>query len=908
MKKSFLLYTVSGILFFHYSSLSYALESTDSGSHSVSHSQEKNTGDNSQVIPLGQSASQTSVPKKRRRSGVEEATPETSHSISEQPAKSESTNNNTPQKPKNQTASNSKPELQLARMNTESNGQNAKSRRRPILDPSPANSTSESASRSAESQQPKKPVKVEDGKSIEVGEDQTVIQHNVNIHDDYVAVHAQEENSQVKIIGGTISSDFIGLSALGGGVIEVTDITTTAVSVGLLSTNGTITLKDSTVNVTGDHGTHGIVFRGMYNPSGNGQTRNAGTEGNVHHEKDRRNKVILTNTKVLVPSGIGIGVYGTNADGEVILKNSEILADMLVKNDINPQDLAHTLTLKADHSIVEGSVKTLADNKTLFSLENNSQWLLKVPKKRESSDDPSYFHDIDEALHSNLSTLSLTDSSVVFGKPTNGHYQSLFIGSQSQEAEKAPGNQTVYEAKGAAEIYLNSQWSNNSPIYKQKSDRVIIEGDISGTTIVHVNLLESGNKITSSAVWREQMASLPPAAHGISLIQVSGKADENSFKLARGYLTMGGAPYKYVLTAYAPGTSDARQNLFGNNDQNFWDFRLQNAYVDSDKKVRALLPQVANYLVLPNGVFSAGFSEVNNQNMLLDNMRTTMFGAEHHKKNGIFLSYYSEKVTLSSNRDPLHYGYGADVNYDAVQLGAIINALEGKNISTHFGLLGTYGKLTFTPKDMQDSEKTKLDKWSLTAYSSIHHSMGLYLNALLSYGMLKGNVTTALIGNAAKLDGTKTLTLSATVGHKLTTALQGLMFEPQAQFIYQNLMLDVLSDADGLRVDMGNPHQWLVRIGGRLTKNLTTIEEDDNHAVSFYGKLNVLKAFGDGGTIKIGENFHLDPTGSSIEGGVGVNANISQKIVLYGDISYRHKLQKAGVSGTNFSGGVRYHF
>lgn len=169
-------------------------------------------------------------------------------------------------------------------------------------------------------------------------------------------------------------------------------------------------------------------------------------------------------------------------------------------------------------------------------------------------------------------------------------------------------------------------------------------------------------------------------------------------------------------------------------------------------------------------------------------------------------------------------------------------------------------------------------------------------------------MTTALIGTAAKLDGTKTLTLSATLGQKLTTGLQGLMFEPQAQFIYQNLMLDVLSDADGLKVDMDNPHQWLVRIGGRLTKNLTTTEEDNDHAVSFYGKLNVLRTFGDGGAIQIGESFYLDPTGSSIEGGVGVNAHIAQKVVLHGDISYRHKLQKAGVSGTNFSGGIRYHF
>lgn len=42
---------------------------------------------------------------------------------------------------------------------------------------------------------------------------------------------------------------------------------------------------------------------------------------------------------------------------------------------------------------------------------------------------------------------------------------------------------------------------------------------------------------------------------GLSLIQVSGKADKNSFKLANGYVTMGALPYKYVLNAYGPTSS-----------------------------------------------------------------------------------------------------------------------------------------------------------------------------------------------------------------------------------------------------------------------------------------------------------------------------------------------------------------
>lgn len=746
---------------------------------------------------------------------------------------------------------------------------------------------------------------------IEVQGGKTLVRQNVKIHDKFVAAAAQGNNSTIKIMGGEVSAEFIALSASDGATLNATDITVKAKSVGLLTTNGTIDLKNSTVNVTGASKTHGIVFRGTqdilmkpYAPDDDDERENPALE------KIASNKVTLTNTKILAPSGIGIGVYGTHASGEINLKNSQIHAGILAKNEKEAGTLPHTLIVTADSSFLEGRVITLQENKTVFNLENNAKWFLKANKNimmnDENSSEPALFG-VDEKSHSNLSALNLTESAIVFDKPTEGNYQTLFVGFPLQQEGKMPSATVVYSAKGTAEIHLNSQWSSHSPVTEQETDRIVINGDVSGTSIVYINLAEKNKEVTnSSSVWKEHMASLPSTTQGISIIQVSGKADKNAFKLAKGYMTMGGSPYKYELTAYAPGASHASQNLFGKNDDNFWDFRLQNAYLDKDKKIRALLPQVANYLVMPSAVFSAGFTDVNNQNTLLDNIQATVFGTEDNKKKSIFLSSYGEKVTFSSNRDPLHYGYDADVNYGALQLGVVLVAREGKEISTHFGLLGTYGKLAFTPKDIEDSEKTLLDKWSLTAYSGIQHRNGLHVNTLLSYGSLKGTLTTALIGSAAKLDGTETFSASATIGQKLTTGVNGLIFEPQAQFVYQKLMFDVLSDADGFEVNMNNPHQWLFRIGGQLTQTLTTAEE--GNAVSFYGKLNMIRTFGDGETIKIADIFHRDPTGSFLEGGIGVNAHLSQSIALHGDLNYRQKLQKGGVSGTSFSGGIRYRF
>ncbi|WP_375632891.1 MULTISPECIES: autotransporter outer membrane beta-barrel domain-containing protein [unclassified Bartonella] len=757
--------------------------------------------------------------------------------------------------------------------------------------------------------QPEKSTQIEDiSAGVEAKNGKTITLHNKKIQDNSFAVHAEGNNSKVNMIGGTVDARFVALSVSDGGEIDATGITVTAETAGLVNMEGTIKLKDSSVHVTGNYEADGIIFRNNpYNAPRKRYTHNAERNTNAVQEQDVANiadKVTLENTKLFVEHGSGINLYGTGINGEVNLKNSEVHADILLKNIKNESASTNTITLVADHSSLEGRVRTSKDNRTVFDLKERTKWLVKANKNATNNDnilnDYRQFG-VDEKSYSNLSELHLTNSAIMFDKPIEGHYQTLFIGPNLSQEDETIHTAAVYSTAGLAEIYVNTQWDKHSPITEQQTDRIVINGDVSGSTFVHINL-----QTDSSAVWEERMASLPLGTHGISIIQVSGQANENSFTLAGNYMTIGKQPYKYVLTGYKPGTSHESQNLFGKKNSDFWDFRLQNAYIDKDKKVRALLPQVANYLTISNTLFSAGFTDVNNQNTLLDNMRTTVFGAKDNKKNGIFFSSYGEKVTLSSNRDPLHYGYGADVNYTALQLGGILAALESKDISAHFGLLGTYGKLAFTPKEMQDSEKTTLDKWSLTAYSGIQHSNGIYVNALLSYGTLKGNITTALVGNAAKLDGTEMLNISATIGQKLATDTKGLVFEPQAQFIYQNLMFDIFSDTNGLKVDMGNPHQWLIRFGGRLTKTIMAVEE--NKAVSFYGKMNVIRTFGDGKTIKIADTFHVDPTGSSVEGGMGVNAYLSQNIVLNADISYRQKLQKAGVSGTNLSGGIRYLF
>ncbi|WP_212112774.1 autotransporter outer membrane beta-barrel domain-containing protein [Bartonella queenslandensis] len=762
---------------------------------------------------------------------------------------------------------------------------------------------------------------------------------NVFVRSNYSAVVA-DDKAFIIVKNSTLRSSGVLLSASKGGRIHAKEIVGKPGTHGLEISNGTIHVEDSIITVAGHHKNYGIRFDYI-------------SDSYVKKGEKVVNKAILTNTKLLMTDGIGIaGPYSSKSVAEVFLTNSEIRADMLLKNKSVPEDpKPKTFVLTADHSIMEGRVKTFTDNTTVFTLNNGSKWHLKISpfevEDEYSSSDSYKLIDIQQRAQSVVSILNLNNSSIVFNAPhdlVENHYQTLNVGRHPQKAEQNRNSDTatVYNATGDAKIYFNTEWSNGLTKKQQKTDRVLVHGDVSGTTTIYFNNLSKHAE--SSNVVSEEKNSIPLNVRGLSLIQVSGQANEDSFKLAHGYTTIGGLPYKYILNGYGPtssrGKADRTQSHLSETSQeskekdaqnthasslgkennrqvlleespseeneNFWDFRLQSATLDEEGKIKALVPQMASYLVMNNALFFTGLADVSNQNTLLDNMHSTVFGLEGHKKKGIFLSTYGNKVTLSSNRNPLEYGYGADVRYAALQAGIALAMLEKQNITANFGLLGTYGKLAFTPKDMEGSDKSTLDKWSVTAYGNLHHDNGLYINALFSYGIFNGHITTALIGNVTELKNTDTLNISATVGQKLATGVEGLAFEPQAQLIYQHIAFGMLSDVDGFQVNIKTPHQWLVRIGGRLTKTILPIEKD--RILSLYGKLNVIKAFGEKNRIDIVESFHIDSMGSSLEGGLGINAQLSKNIALHADINYQHKLQKAGFSGINFSGGVHYRF
>ncbi|WP_419196348.1 autotransporter outer membrane beta-barrel domain-containing protein [Bartonella grahamii] len=724
-----------------------------------------------------------------------------------------------------------------------------------------------------------------------------VILENVHITQAFTGVIAMD-HSQITISGGSFAGNNVGIRAESGSTITLAEnaqitssngyaLHATGLDSTITMTKGSITGKEAALAV--ENGGHIDVANISAQAEKNG----------IKFENPAENttsEVNLTNAKLYSENGIGVNV--DESVGTVNLsKKSEIRADVLLVTKAAAEENNLAFTLNSDNSILEGRAKIINSPKTIFNLKNQTKWILKTSTKEK--DDNGNLLDIAQRSRSDVSVLNLDNSTIAFSKPTvDDHYHTLHIGSVK------PDTQEVYNATGDAKIYFNVAWSDGVAIADQKTDRLLIHGDVSGSTTVYIKS-DSGDK--NSVV----NASDPSNIGGLSLIQVSGKATEDSFKLVNDYTTRGRLPYKYTLTAYGPesshGQADIAQSLFDEKNENFWDFRLHKEILDagSGPGVISVVSQTASYLVMPNALFHTGLTDMAQQNALLANIRTSVLGKEEEKQTGFFLYTYGNTGTLSSERGPLKYGYGADIRYAALQAGVTLAAIEEQNTTTHFGLVGTYGQLSFTPKNIADAGKSTLDKWAITAYGSIQHSSGFYIDTLLSYGILKGHITNAIRGKTAKLNDAKMLSVSTTVGKEFATGMKGLTFEPQAQIAYQHLMFNTIEDADNFTVDMKNPSQWLIRVGGRLTKTIST---ENSRSMSFYGKVNLIKTFGDDGTIHIGRGFDLEPMGPAIEGGVGINAQLSHNFSLHGDVSYQQKLQKTGISGASFSGGIRYQF
>ncbi|VEJ45862.1 autotransporter outer membrane beta-barrel domain-containing protein [Bartonella vinsonii] len=654
-----------------------------------------------------------------------------------------------------------------------------------------------------------------------------------------------------------------------------------------------VNLESSDVKVNGNN-SYGIYFqRGK--PWGGLDNEEASKE----EETLGRLKVI--NLQRTMFSAQDDAIYSTDKTfGVVSLTQSTLSSDSLLLK----AEKGASVAVLAVASTLEGEAYVDEDSTAKFYLGDGSTWILQKKRHREQG----------EAGLKGVSSVSLvnliSNSSIKFtsSKPDETYtYQTLSIGKGTGE---------VYKAQDGAHIYLNTYLNSGGPMNNQKTDRVLIYGDVSGKTTVHVRGVSGSPRALTGNGGNDE---------GISIIQVSGQAEQDSFQLDGGYVTADHSPYQYQLYAYGPGSplgkaSVGQRLVKGSKD--FWDFRLENRYVKPKPdpapapspspephpkpEIKAVVPQVPTYLLLPNALFQAGLMNIASENNRLEALRIASGGLlKSDEQPTFFVRGYGGSYRYASNLSALEYGYGGELDYHAIEAGVLLQTIENAHSNASLGIMGSYGKLSLQPLDVEQSQKSAFDKWSVTAYGGIQHDAGCYVDGLLSYGVFKGDVVTLARGKTATLKG-KPLSASVTAGKMFMMGDESFVVDPQVQVVYQHLHFDKTRDIDNFDIEMGNLDQWVARVGGRLTKTLSAT--DEARVVAFYGKLHLSHGLGGKQSVHFKDAFQLGAFGSSLEAGLGFNAKLSQKFALHGDVVYQHKLTKAGFSGASFSGGVRYQF
>lgn len=825
----------------------------------------------------------------------------------------------------------------------------------------------------------------------------------------------------------------------------------------MLQGKGSLNFQKGNVNVDN---VHGIVVQGNNHNAAHIKYSNIFVRGNgfngmhffweaVLNDKKTiipgKGTVHLTKTTFMAPESTAI--YSREFESSVKLsQHSKISGDSLLKAVERS-----TVKIEADASTLVGGAHVDESSTAKIDLKNGSKWILSRPKYDKLQNSNAFGSNLGD--YSFISSVNLTDSSLVFeelkSKTTDG-YQTLLIGK---------GSGTVYRAQGDARLYLNAYLDKGGALQEQKTDRLLINGDLEGKTTVHVYSVPGSSGALTGEGGNNQ---------GISIIQVYGKAMEDSFQLNGGYVTLEASPYQYHLKSYGPGsalgTADSNQRVLKNTGT-FWDFRLESQFVDSTKvfpvldlvvppssddipsvlkihpnitggedgsidsnsqqkpqepslsspvdspdrdshltttpnvsdvfvleipnplsslapvvpaiaesnpvappasgslvppsvpptpsvvspvasvspvlssvsptpfvvtppasgssvpasvfepssyfepNVRVVVPQVLTYILVPNTLFYAGLMDISNQSKQLQALRTVSGRLLKNDENpALFLRGYGGHHHYTSNLSAFKYGdYGGELDYNALEAGLLLKKIESAYSTTSFGIMGNYGKLSLQPRKVKQSQESIFDKWTITAYGSMQHDTGLYMDGLFSYGLFNGNVLTLERGKTAALRG-KPLSVSLTAGKTFMIGSRYFIFEPQVQFVYQNLQFHKTRDIDNFNIDMRSPDHWGMRIGGYLTKTLTFTKDKDAHVLSFYGKLHFIRSFDDKQFVYFKDAFQLGSFGTSLEAGFGVFSQLSPKIIFHSDLIYQHKFTSDGFSGTHFSGGLSYRF
>ncbi|VVE35046.1 autotransporter outer membrane beta-barrel domain-containing protein [Pandoraea anhela] len=601
----------------------------------------------------------------------------------------------------------------------------------------------------------------------------------------------------------------------------------------------------------------------------------------------------LQDTTVTSDSGVALWGYGGIAN--VNLANSALNGGGGAINATTRSGIGANLNLDASHSTLTGRIYTDANSTSVVNLSNNSVWHVTATSNVTE-------------LNNTNSLLDFPVTSLLTAAPTSqGSYRNVTIGNN-------------YVGNGGT-VALNTYLNEGGALSNQYSDRLLIQGGASGSTVLQI-------KPTSGSPGRLTSPSgVITNDEGISVVQVAGASTFDAFRLAGGYVVAPNSPYEYRLYAYGPGsvhgTADAAQNLVSTG-AGYWDYRLQSAYVSPEGPVdpeepgtpggeieapvppdarREVAPQVASYLSAPAAFLQAGWVDMDSLHRRLGEVRDDRELGRDRGPGEMFMRGYGGGFKYRSNQSFQTYGYDMNADYGAIQVGGNLLKHFTEDGTWRFGAAGSMGWLHYEPNAIDGPSSTRASTYRLYGYGTYQSQKGWYVDGIVSVGWFNGRTTTDARGEVAPMRGNS---YAASIEGGFPLALPyGMHLEPQMQFIGQHLAFGNMTDGDGLVVNIGAQNQVTGRLGVRLTR---PFEIDTGRVTPYFG-VDVIHAFVGGTGVQVGESlFQTGKYGDSMLFSLGVNSAQSDNFSLYGRVSYQKSFGTAGMRGVLVNVGAKYLF
>jgi outer membrane autotransporter protein len=420
-----------------------------------------------------------------------------------------------------------------------------------------------------------------------------------------------------------------------------------------------------------------------------------------------------------------------------------------------------------------------------------------------------------------------------------------------------------------------------------QTDRLVVGGNVSGTTSIRLNQSGSGAQTVGD---------------GIQLVQVNGTSAANSFHLAgpvqagafQYLLFQGGASNAndwYLRSQFAAQATTPPDNGSGSGGGNGSGNSASPATAAAAAGPVAYRPAVVGYSMTPLLNADYGFSMLGRLHERVGDIASVEAAqpGQAANGNGVWGRIGGQNLDADSSDR-----FSADEHTFFAQFGKDWTLSRGANGgSTHAGATVTIGS---TSADFNDSARNLAGLPSSTgSVETQAQSIGGYWTRYLPDGSYFDGVGQFThyrnkYGDVFGESGTQNgfgAGVSGEVGKPFAVGSTGVAIEPQAQLLYQYLHLNHFDD-DVSEIGSNTTNGLRGRLGFRLFRaNLSN--DSKTSSVTPYFTADVLHDFFSPGQTTVGGTSLDNELGKTwYELGVGVTGNFSRHSELYANVKYAH--------------------